>query len=121
MIRLWINVKLDRFDLKAALSRGLGYAMHAVHHRSTCGEDDRIGRIRGVDQFHVLDQGAPGSRLIGAGPGIVQLPNRSQRDHFPRQTTRECHEPVDIPGQEPAVRWPKVVLLAHVRFRGSDT
>ena len=103
MIRFWINVKLDSLDLNSALARGFRHAMHAVHHGSTCGEDYRIGRIRGVDQFHVLDQGAPCRRLIVAGPCLVQLPNRSQRNHFSRQMTREFHQTVHIPGQEPAL------------------
>ena len=120
MIRFWINLKLDSLDLYSALACSFGHAMHAVHNSSTRGEDYRIGRIRGVDQFHMLDQRAPCSGLIVASPWIVQLSNRSQRDRFARQTTREFHETVDIPGQEPAIRWPKVILLAHVRSRCGD-
>ncbi len=41
MIRLRILIKLDGFDFFAALPRGLGDAMHAIHNGSARGQDYR--------------------------------------------------------------------------------
>ena len=120
MIRFRIDVKPSSIDGTPPLARRFHNAVHAVHYGSTRGENDRVRKIGGIDQPHMLDESAPRAGFIVAGPRFVELADRFERDLLARQSTREFHQSVDIPSQEATRRRPKVVLLTHVMVRCRD-
>lgn len=81
MIGFGILSELDSLDLASALSGRLRDTVHPVHYRSLSRQDDRVGQIRFVDERHVLEHGPPSLRFVG--PGLIQLPNRDQRNPLP--------------------------------------
>ena len=120
MIRLRIDVKLNGIDGTPSLARRFHNAVHTVHDGSTRGEDDRVGKVGGINQPHMLDESAPRPRFIVPGPRFAELADRFERDLLARQSTREFHQSVRIPSQKATRRRSKVVLLAHVRVRCRD-
>ena len=120
MIRFRIDVKPNSLDGTPPLARRFHNAVHTVHYPSTRRQNDRVGKIGGINQPHMLDESAPRARFIVAGPRFVELSDRFERDLLARQSTRELHQSVHIPSQEATRRRPKVVLLAHVRVRCRD-
>jgi len=106
-------MELDGFDFSSALPRRLGDPMHAIHYGSARGQDYRERHICFYYQCHVLEHGAPSSRLIVAKPDLVKLSDLTQRNLLPRQVARELHETVHIPGQDSTTRRLKEVLFSH--------
>ena len=120
MIRFRIDVKLNSVDGTLPLACRFHDAVHTVHYGSPCGQNDRVGKIGGINQPYMLDESAPRARFIVAGPRFVELADPFERDLLARQRTREFHQSAHIPSQKATRRRPKVVLLAHVRVRCRD-
>jgi hypothetical protein len=74
VVWLRILIELHGIYLLSPLQKGLGRAVHAVHHSTARREDDREREICLLDQFDVFDHRTPRRSFALGGGGVQSEP-----------------------------------------------
>ena len=96
--------------------------VHSVHASSIASENDRVGEVSFLNKAEMFDH-PPHRRNDGSEVKPVvrlDLLNGVERHLFYGKVLAQLDQPIYVPGVEPLLTWPEVLLLAHVTILAPD-
>ena len=114
-VRFGVGRELDCADRLAALQKGSGDSVHAVHHSAVVAKDDRVLDFDLFDEANVVDDPAYRRTLTLTVEPILRVDfvDRGDLNFDDREVASQDEQSVDVPRVKPRGATPEVVLLAH--------